>query len=167
MAGERYEQENQSRETVKRHEREARHKQARVRLPMDEYENFIIDEEAAPVVKQIYSLCLAGNGPTKIARMLTEQEIPTPGTLEYRRTGRTRRYHPGYEEAAEKHTVFQVYFYNTQKIHQFRLFWWIFCDLDKISDYFKCYLCLFFVYQLNNPFKVYCHRSLHLHVNET
>lgn len=80
---------------------------------------------------------------------------------------------PGYpiytKEAAEKHTVFQVYFYNTQKIHQFRLFWWIFCDLDKISDYFKCYLCLFFVYQFNDPFEVYCkysHRSLHLHVNE-
>ena len=64
---------------------------------MDEDENFIIDEEAAPVVKQIYQLCLAGNGPTKIARMLTEQQIPTPGTLEYRRTGSTRRYHPGYE----------------------------------------------------------------------
>ena len=64
---------------------------------MDEEENFIIDEEAAPVVRQIYSLCLAGTGPTKIARMLTEQQIPTPGTLEYRRTGSTRRYHPGYE----------------------------------------------------------------------
>ena len=64
---------------------------------MDEDENFIIDEEAAPVVRQIYSLCLAGNGPTKIARMLTEQQIPTPGTLEYRRTGSTRRDHPGYE----------------------------------------------------------------------
>ena len=64
---------------------------------MDEDENFIIDEEAAPVVQQIYQLCLAGNGPTKIARMLTEQQIPTPGTLEYQRTGSTRRYHPGYE----------------------------------------------------------------------
>ena len=57
---------------------------------MDDDENFIIDEEAAPVVKQIYQLCLAGNGPTKIARMLTEQQIPTPGTLEYQRTGRQR-----------------------------------------------------------------------------
>ena len=64
---------------------------------LDDDENFIIDEEAAPVVKQIYQLCLAGNGPTKIARMLTEQQIPTPGTLEYQRTGSTRRYHPGYE----------------------------------------------------------------------
>ena len=64
---------------------------------MDEDENYIVDEETAPVVQQIYNLCLAGNGPTKIARMLSEQQIPTPGTLEYRRTGSTRRYHPGYE----------------------------------------------------------------------
>ena len=48
---------------------------------MDEDENFIIDEEAAPVGKQIYNFCLAGKGPTKIARMLTVQQIPTPGTL--------------------------------------------------------------------------------------
>ena len=64
---------------------------------MGEDERFIVDEEAAPVVKQIYDLCLAGNGPSKIARVLTEQGVPTPGTLEYRRTGSTRRYHPGYE----------------------------------------------------------------------
>ena len=64
---------------------------------MDEDENYIVERETAPVVQQIYQLCLAGNGPTKIARMLTEQQIPTPGTLEYRRTGSTRRYHPGYE----------------------------------------------------------------------
>ena len=75
---------------------------------MDEDENFIIDEEAAPVVKQIYQLCLAGNGPTKIARMLTEQQIPTPGTLEYRRTGSTRRYHPGYECKWATNTVVHI-----------------------------------------------------------
>ena len=75
---------------------------------MDEDENFIIDEEASPVVKQIYNLCLAGNGPTKIARMLTEQQIPTPGTLEYRRTGSTRRYHPGYECKWATNTVAHI-----------------------------------------------------------
>ena len=57
---------------------------------------FAIDEETAPVVRQIYALCLAGNGPGKIARMLTEQNVPTPGTMEYRRTGNTRRYYPDY-----------------------------------------------------------------------
>ena len=69
---------------------------------------FIIDEEAAPVVRQIYSLCLAGNGPTKIARVLTEQEIPTPGTLEYRRTGSTRRYYPDYPYRWATNTVVHI-----------------------------------------------------------
>ena len=57
---------------------------------------FAVDEETAPNVKLIYDLCLAGNGPTKIARMLTERSIPTPGTIEYQRTGSTRRYNPDY-----------------------------------------------------------------------
>ena len=75
---------------------------------MGEDERFIVDEEAAPVVKQIYDLCLAGNGPSKIARVLTEQEIPTPGTLEYRRTGSTRRYHPGYECKWATNTIVHI-----------------------------------------------------------
>ena len=62
----------------------------------DEDGMFAIDEETAPVVKQIYALCLAGNGPGKIARILTDQSIPTPGTIEYQRTGKTRRYYPDY-----------------------------------------------------------------------
>lgn len=46
---------------------------------MDQDENYIIGEEAAPVVEQIYQLCLAGNGPTKITLILTEQQIPHVG----------------------------------------------------------------------------------------
>ena len=95
MDGERHEQENQGSFQKQGHERQAHYQPARLWLLLKgEDGRFIIDEEAAPVVKQIFSLCLAGNGPTKIARMLTEQEIPTPGTLEYRRTGSTRRYYP-------------------------------------------------------------------------
>ena len=75
---------------------------------MGEDERFIVDEEAAPVVKQIYDLCLAGNGPSKIARVLTEQGVPTPGTLEYRRTGSTRRYHPGYECKWATNTIVHI-----------------------------------------------------------
>ena len=45
---------------------------------------------------------------TKIARMLTEQQTPTPGTLEYRRTGSTRRYHPGYECKWATNTVVHI-----------------------------------------------------------
>ena len=69
---------------------------------------FIIDEETAPVVKQIYALCLAGNGPTKIARMLTEQQIPTPGTLDYMRTGNTNRYYPDYPCRWSTNTVVHI-----------------------------------------------------------
>lgn len=75
---------------------------------MGEDERFIIDEEAAPIVRQIYSLCLAGNGPTKIARMLTEQQIPTPGTLDYMRTGNTNRYYPDYPYKWATNTVVHI-----------------------------------------------------------
>lgn len=54
----------------------------------------LIDEETAPVVKLIFQLCVEGNGPGKIARMLKERGIPTAGTIEFQRTGRTRNYHP-------------------------------------------------------------------------
>ena len=78
-----------------------------MRSPDDKHK-LIVDEEAAPVVKQIFSLCLAGNGPTKIARILTEQQIPTPGTLEYRRTGSTRRYYPDYPYKWATNTIVHI-----------------------------------------------------------
>lgn len=56
--------------------------------------HLLIDEETAPVVELIFQLCVEGNGPGKIARILKEREIPTPGTIEFQRTGRTRNYHP-------------------------------------------------------------------------
>lgn len=56
--------------------------------------NLIVDEETSPVVELIFQLCTEGNGPGKIARMLKERAIPTPGTIEFQRTGRTRYYHP-------------------------------------------------------------------------
>ena len=37
-----------------------------------------IDEPAAKVVRKIYDLCLAGNGPQEIARILEAEQIPTP-----------------------------------------------------------------------------------------
>lgn len=54
----------------------------------------VVDEETAPIVKLMFQLAAEGNGPGKIARMLREREIPTPGTLAFQRTGRTARYDP-------------------------------------------------------------------------
>ncbi|MBO4877706.1 MAG: recombinase family protein [Ruminococcus sp.] len=39
---------------------------------------WVIDDEAANVVRKIYKLCIEGYGPTKIANILTAEGIPTP-----------------------------------------------------------------------------------------
>ena len=39
---------------------------------------WVIDEPAAEVVRKIFKLCIDGYGPVQIARILTEQNIPTP-----------------------------------------------------------------------------------------
>ncbi len=49
-------------------------------------EQWIVDEEAAKVVKEIFSLCMKGYGPTQIARILTERGIDTP-TIHNRKCG--------------------------------------------------------------------------------
>lgn len=44
----------------------------------DNPEQWIIDEPAAKVVRKIYDLCLAGRGPSQIARQLEREQILTP-----------------------------------------------------------------------------------------
>lgn len=41
-------------------------------------ERWIIDEQGAEIVREIFSLCMKGYGPTQIARILTEQKVDTP-----------------------------------------------------------------------------------------
>lgn len=41
-------------------------------------ESWHIDEPAAATVRRIFDLCISGNGPTQIARMLERERIPTP-----------------------------------------------------------------------------------------
>ena len=41
-------------------------------------EKWIIDEQGAEIVKEIFSLCVQGYGPTQIARILTERKVDTP-----------------------------------------------------------------------------------------
>lgn len=47
-----------------------------------------IDEPAAEIVQRIFDLCLAGRGPTQIARILEADRIPTPAEY-YAQCGRT------------------------------------------------------------------------------
>ena len=38
---------------------------------------WIVDEEAAAVVKRIFDLCIGGKGPMQIAKILKEDKVPT------------------------------------------------------------------------------------------
>lgn len=52
----------------------------------EDKEKWIIDEEAALIVKEIFNLCIKGYGPSQIARILTERGIETP-TMYFHRKG--------------------------------------------------------------------------------
>ncbi len=49
-------------------------------------QKWVVDEEAAAVVKEIFALCMKGFGPTQIARILTERNIDPP-VLHKRKNG--------------------------------------------------------------------------------
>ena len=59
----------------------------------DNKKRWVVDEEAAEVVKRIFALCLEGYGPTQIARILKEDKVITP-TIHFQRTGRATRNTP-------------------------------------------------------------------------
>ena len=48
-----------------------------------------VDEEAAAVVKRIFTLCAAGNGPSQIARILKKEQVLTPTMYAYAKYGMT------------------------------------------------------------------------------
>ena len=61
----------------------------------------VVDEEAAAVVREIYSLYLQGHGVVGIASALTERGVPTP-TMHKKEKG-LRYFNPGSEFCSEKH----------------------------------------------------------------
>ena len=54
-----------------------------------ETKKLIVDEEAAAVVKRIFALCAAGNGPSQIARILKKEQVLTPTMYAYAKYGMT------------------------------------------------------------------------------
>ena len=51
----------------------------------DDKEKWIVDEEGAAIVKEIFSLCVKGYGPSQIARILTENGVETPTVYRIRK----------------------------------------------------------------------------------
>lgn len=54
----------------------------------DNSKQWVIDEPAAQIVKKVYALCLAGRGPSQIARQLEEEQVLIPSAY-YESIGRT------------------------------------------------------------------------------
>ena len=53
----------------------------------DSPKKIIPNEDTAPVVERIFALCASGLGPSKIARILREEQVLTPTVYEYRTNG--------------------------------------------------------------------------------
>lgn len=51
----------------------------------EDKEKWIVDEEGALIVKEIFNLCVKGYGPKQIARILTERGIETPSLYLHRK----------------------------------------------------------------------------------
>lgn len=55
--------------------------------PADPRRKIIPDEETAPIVRYIFSLCMNGKGPSQIANQLKQERIPIPAYFYYRKNG--------------------------------------------------------------------------------
>jgi len=53
----------------------------------DPKRSIVPDEDVAPVVQRIFSLCAGGRGPSQIAKQLKEEQVLTPGIYYYHKTG--------------------------------------------------------------------------------
>ncbi|MBR1676876.1 MAG: recombinase family protein [Clostridia bacterium] len=69
---------------------------------------WIIDEEAAPVVRRIFQLALEGYGPYKIAEMLTEDNVETPFLYNIRKGLPMRNKRCKYPEIWTSTTIRQI-----------------------------------------------------------
>ena len=73
------------------------------RCDPEDKDHWILDEEAAPVVKLIFDLCIDGKGPEQIARILEEKQILTAKALYAKRKKKPmpeRPYHWGNQSIA-------------------------------------------------------------------
>ena len=59
----------------------------------------MIDEETAWVVRKIFDLSLQGMGASKIVKTLMEEQVPSPGWVQYTRSGACARFFAGQPEA--------------------------------------------------------------------
>ncbi len=69
----------------------------------------VVDEETRWIIEKIFALAFNGAGAAKIARVLVEEQVPTPGWLNYQRYGKFAHIYEGApEEKAYAWTLAQI-----------------------------------------------------------
>lgn len=61
------------------------------RLQTIDADTLVPDEDTAPVVKRIFPLCAAGNGPKRVATILTKEQVVNPSNAYYCKIGKGHR----------------------------------------------------------------------------
>lgn len=75
----------------------------------DKKGHLLIDTETSWIIEKIFNLAVHGRGASSIARILTEEKVPTSGWLNYRRYGTFAHIYDGApEEKAYEWTIAQV-----------------------------------------------------------
>lgn len=75
----------------------------------DKKGHLLIDTETSWIIEKIFNLAVHGRGAASIARILTEEKVPTSGWLNYRRYGTFAHIYDGApEEKAHEWTIAQV-----------------------------------------------------------
>ena len=69
---------------------------------------WVIDEPAAKVVRHIFELCLAGLGPTKIARQLEDAQILTPTEYQFRNSMNPSNKRPANPYCWQRSTIVKI-----------------------------------------------------------
>ena len=71
----------------------------------DDPKKWVIDEEAAQIVKRIFSLCMEGKGPSQIAALLEKEKVLNPTTYKQREGRKTPHQTPENEYRWHESTV--------------------------------------------------------------
>lgn len=76
----------------------------------EDKERWLVDEEAATVVREIFSLCIAGLGPLQIAKRLRQEQVLNPTPLLSNRRNGTGCRSCGRTSAAPQRRASTIYF---------------------------------------------------------
>lgn len=84
----------------------------------DDPKKWVIDEEAAQIVKRIFTLCMEGKGPSQIAALLEKEKVLNPTAYKQREGRKTTASDPGERVSlARKHRCLHPRIHGVHRLH--------------------------------------------------